>query len=271
MNPMAADKEMRMELLSVGPFCMIDGEERALDYDNPDPETGEAPPKVDRLGDPLYKQVPAYCSPNASRTQRSGVPDIKYMLRPDRRYCENKFARQRLSAESGDSIEMCRSNLTRRIEQCDISCDACNAQCLSKVVRDVTSIGKCTFTLNIPGVVQALHSSDVGLDIASRWGAVRTEGRPAQPTASWEEKYRTIIQNNIDTPIAPRNSISCRKPHRESYVGAYVPPLDEDGFFVERKGFHVPCVTDLDCYSGCGSALRFKHLIHSLKQHCFTI
>lgn len=205
MNPMAADKEMRMELLSVGPFCMIDGEERALDYDNPDPETGMAPPKVDRLGDPLYKQVPAYCSPNASRTQRSGVPDIKYMLRPDRRYCENKFARQRLSAESGDSIEMCRSNLTRRIEQCDISCDACNAQCLSKVVRDVTSIGKCTFTLNIPGVVQALHSSDVGLDIASRWGAVRTEGRPAQPTASWEEKYRTIIQNNIDTPIAPRN------------------------------------------------------------------
>ena len=32
---------------------------------------------------------------------------------------------------------------------------------------------------------------------------------------------------------------------------------------VERKGFHVACTTDLDCFSRCGSALRFKHLIQS--------
>lgn len=30
-------------------------------------------------------------------------------------------------------------------------------------------------------------------------------------------------------------------------------PLDEKGETVERKGFHVECTTDLDCFSRCGS------------------
>ncbi len=55
-NPLAADRKLRKELLEVGPYCINTG--------------GEA----------------AYCSPNASRTQRSGVEDIKYMNRPDRHY-----------------------------------------------------------------------------------------------------------------------------------------------------------------------------------------
>lgn len=64
---MAAEtKKLRQELLSVGPFCMI--------------ETGE-------LGDEgKPKHAVHYCSPNATRTQRSGVTDVKYMIRPDRRY-----------------------------------------------------------------------------------------------------------------------------------------------------------------------------------------
>ena len=57
-------------------------------------------------------------------------------------------------------------------------------------------------------------------------------------------------------------AISCRKPHRESTTGHFVAPLNEKGETVERQGFHVECVTDLDCFSRCGSALRFKHLIH---------
>ena len=77
--------------------------------------------------------------------------------------------------------------------------------------------------------------------------------RPANPSESYEEKYRILIQNSVDAPYAPRNSLSCRKPHRESDIGAYHPPLDEEGNPVERKGFHVPCRTDLDCFSRCGT------------------
>ena len=74
----AESKKERKELLSVGPFCMIDGEEPALGEDDQ--------PVLDRLGNTVYKQVPAYCSPNATRTQRSGVTDVEYMIRPDREF-----------------------------------------------------------------------------------------------------------------------------------------------------------------------------------------
>ena len=64
---MAAEtKKLRQELLAVGPFCMI--------------ETGE-------LGDEgKPKHAVHYCSSNATRTQRSGVTDVKYMIRPDREF-----------------------------------------------------------------------------------------------------------------------------------------------------------------------------------------
>ena len=226
-NPMAADsKKERQELLSVGPFCMaeVDGAETV-----------------------------AYCSPNATRTQRSGVTDVEYMIRPDREYCEFKFVRERLTVEAGDDIELCRANLTKRIERCHINCDACGAYCTSKTVRDIVGVAKCSVALPILGMLQAQHSSDLGLDIGFRWGAKRYDMRPANPSNSWNEKYRVLIQNSVDAPYAPRNSISCRKPHRESDIGAFHPPLDEEGHPVERKGFHVPCNTDLDCFSRCGT------------------
>ena len=255
-NPLAADTKLRMELLSVGPFCMINSN---------DPEMGEDDqPVLDHLGNTVYKQIPHYCSPNATRTQRSGVTDVEYMIRPDREYCEFKFARQRLAGESGDDIEMCRANLTARIAKCHLNCDACGAHCTSKAVREIASVAKCTIALPIMGMLQALHSSDLGTDIGFRWGAVRHSNRPANPTYSWEEKYRTLVQNSVSNPMGPRNSLSCRKPHHESSVGSFHPPLDEDGVAVERKGFHVPCNTDLDCFSRCGSALRFEHLTQRL-------
>lgn len=308
-----------MELLSVGPFCMV--------------ETGA----FDDEGLPTH--TVHYCSPNATRTQRSGVTDVEYMIRPDREYwlvcfdsnptrahartralhrplalrSEFKFARQRLAGESGDDIELCRANLTARIAKCHLNCDACGAHCTSKAVREIASVAKCTIALPILGMLQALHSSDLGTvrkllmqtsqraprptctearipfapqDIGYRWGAVRHSNRPANPTESWEEKYRTLVQNSVSNPMAPRNSLSCRcarprapglraraqcptplvcrKPHHESSVGSFHPPLDEEGVAVERKGFHVPCNTDLDCFSRCGSALQFKHLTQRL-------
>ena len=74
----AKNKKERQELLSVGPFCMINGEEPVLGE--------EGQPLLDRLGNIVYAQVPHYCSPNATRTQRSGVTDVEYMIRPDREY-----------------------------------------------------------------------------------------------------------------------------------------------------------------------------------------
>lgn len=205
-NPMAAEtKKLRQELLSVGPFCMTYSNEPVWDDSMRSDETGIAPPLLDRFGNIVYKQIVAYCSPNATRTQRSGVTDVEYMIRPDREYCEFKFARQRLAAESGDSIDMCRANLTARIQNCHLNCDACNAHCISKAVRDIASVAKCSVALPVLGMLQAQHSSDLGIDIGFRWGAIRHDMRPANPSISWNEKYRILVQNSVDAPYAPRN------------------------------------------------------------------
>jgi len=94
-NPLAADTDLRIELLEAGPFC------------------------VDEAG------AVAACSANASRTQRSGKYDLAYMARDDRRFCEMEFARQRLTPETTtevDAIELCRGNLTDRLQHCAIEC-----------------------------------------------------------------------------------------------------------------------------------------------------
>jgi hypothetical protein len=76
---------------------------------------------------------------------------------------EFKFARQRLAAEAGDDVELCRANLTARVERCDVNCDACGAHCASKTVRDIVGVAKCSVALPILGFLQAQHSSDLGL------------------------------------------------------------------------------------------------------------
>ena len=118
---------------------------------------------------------------------------------------EFKFARQRLTAEAGNDIELCRSNLTKRIERCHTNCDACDAWCTSKAVREIASVVKCSVALPVLGMLQAQHSSDLGLDIGFRWGAKRHDMRPANPSNSWNEKYRILVQNSVDAPYAPRN------------------------------------------------------------------
>ena len=222
-NPLAADRKLRKELLEVGPYCIDENDEVA------------------------------YCSPNATRTQRSGVTDIEYMSRPDREYCEFKFARQRLTPEVDSDIEMCRANLTSRVARCHISCDACGAECTNNGARSLVSAYRCSLGLPVLGMSASFHSSDVGVDVHNRWGSKRTEGRPSAPDDSFQEAYRTMVQNSVDKPIAPRNALSCRKPHRESSIGSYTSPLNDEGKPVQRKGFTVECKTDLDCFSRCGS------------------
>lgn len=55
-NPNAADGDLKIELLRVGPFCH-DVDENVV-----------------------------FCSANASRTQRAGIYDLQYMQRDDRTY-----------------------------------------------------------------------------------------------------------------------------------------------------------------------------------------
>ena len=42
-------------------------------------------------------------------------------------------------------------------------------------------------------------------DIGFRWGAKRYDMRPANPSDSWNEKYRILVQNSVSEPYAPRN------------------------------------------------------------------
>ena len=174
-NPLAADSKLRKELLEVGPFC-FDDEDQVL-----------------------------YCSPNASRTQRSGVTDVDYMKRPDREYCEFRFARARLTPEVGEDTEMCRANLTARVHKCLLNCDACGAECTSSVVRSLVSAYRCSLGLPTIGLAASFHSSDVGFTIGTRWGAIRERRRPAAPEDAFQEQYRMLIQNRVDKPMAPRN------------------------------------------------------------------
>ena len=76
---------------------------------------------------------------------------------------EFKFARQRLAGESGDDIELCRANLTARLERCDLNCDACGAHCTSKAATDAMAVFRCSLLLPVLGMLQAQHSSDLGL------------------------------------------------------------------------------------------------------------
>ena len=221
-NPEGADDEMRLELLKVGPFC-LGAEDQVL-----------------------------FCPSGAKRTQRSGVFELRYLARDDREYCEARFARERLTPDAYNT-SACRAELLGRLERCALSCDTCRAVCTSSAARDLVSGWRCLIGMPVLGMMAAFHESDIGQDISYRWGAIRTEGRPSIPNDAFQEQYRTLVQQpDIGAPFAPRGSVSCRKPHRESTYGAYTPPLKDDGSPLRRTGFMVPCETDTDCYSRCG-------------------
>ena len=160
--------------------------------------------------------------------------------------------------EAGFDIEMCRSNLSARVVQCGLRCDTCKAECTSSSARMLVSLYRCGSGLSTLGMAAAFHSSDVGAEISRRWGANRRDAREAAPDASYQEEYRVMVQNSISAPRAPRNSISCRKDHVEDSTGDYIAALDDLGNPTQRKGFMIPCKTDLDCMSRCGSKISFQ-------------
>ena len=192
------------------------------------------------------------CSPDAKRTQRSGVHELAYWLRPDRRFCENRFFRNRFLPDFEDDAETCRAEIARRNSTCYLECDTCKAECTSPLAKAVSATYACTAGLPTLGIIGAVATSDAGQDLSYRWGAVRQTGREGVPESKWQEIHETIVQNDLANPRMPRNAISCRKPHRESTVGKFVPSLASSGKPIQRSGFHVPCNVDADCYSRCG-------------------
>ena len=155
---------------------------------------------------------------------------------------EMQFARARLTPESLSdvaAIESCRTNLTKRLEHCAIECNTCAAECTSAAARAATSAYRCSVGLPTVGLTAAFQSSDIGEDVKSRYGAIRTEQRAPAPDLSWHEQFHTMVNNRIDGPVAPRNSVSCRKSHHESTTGGYTPPLKKNGEYIERSGFMV--------------------------------
>jgi hypothetical protein len=132
------------------------------------------------------------------------------------------------------------------------STDVCDAYCSNAAARSIKNIWACSFGLPTLGITAATQVSDAGLDIVGRHGANRPAGRPPTPESSFVEEYAVLIQNDVANPRAPRNSISCRKDHREQTFGHYMTALDGQGRSKLREGFMVSCDTDTDCHSRCG-------------------
>lgn len=236
-NVDAAKANEKTELLEAGPWCFAD-------------DSGT---------------TALECDGRAQRTQRAGVWEMRWWLRDDRHYCESKFFRSRVVPDEPAFLsgEACRSEIAKRNVTCYTECDTCKAFCSNSAARGVKDAWICTFGQPTLGIAAASQISDVGQHIITRHGAQRTKGRPPIPEEAWKEQFDLIVNNNVDSPRVPRNSISCRKEHRESRNGHYRPHLDDKGEPILRSGFMVGCDTTSDCYSRCG-----EHPIHGQNYVC---
>jgi len=66
------------------------------------------------------------CASTSQRTQRSGVSELEYILRPDRRMCEDFFFRTRMTPDQHavNSGEACRREIDKRNVTCHSTCGA---------------------------------------------------------------------------------------------------------------------------------------------------
>jgi hypothetical protein len=233
--PDATEAEAREDLLEAGPVCRAADDDRLL-----------------------------RCSERSARTRRSGVHEMMYWLRPDRVFCESSFFRSRVVREPEfQTVAACRAELLKRNRTCYLECDTCAKTCTSPTARALVGVWKCSFDMPVQGITVASVVSDVGEDIGKRYQANRLAGRPSTPELAWPEQHDTLVQNSVSRPRVPRNSISCRKSHPESVSGEYVSALNDRGMPVERVGYHVPCLTDSDCYSRCK-----RHPVHGSSYAC---
>ena len=75
--------------------------------------------------------------------------------------------------------------------------------------------------------------------MVKRHGANHNNGGVPTPEHIYPEIHETLINNDVNHPRVIRNSVSCRKAHRESIYGRFTPGLDEHGTPIKRTGFMV--------------------------------
>jgi hypothetical protein len=129
--------------------------------------------------------------------------------------------------------------------------DTCKAYCSNGAAKAVKDTVKCTVGMPTLGIAGAVEMSDQGHAIKHGHASVRTAGRPPIPEDAYQEMFDTLINNDVSEPRVARSAVSCRKPHRESTFGHYVPALDAQGNPKLRTGFMVGCRTSSDCTSRC--------------------
>lgn len=196
------------------------------------------------------------CSSNSTRTQRAGVWEMGYWMRPDRSYCSYQFFRARW-VPSHDTEDTCLIELARRNASCWRQCDTCSKVCTNPLARALVNTWRCSAGLPVGGINAAVRVSDQGNDMIKRHSANTNNGGVPTPEAIYPEIHDTIINNDITHPRVIRNSVSCRKAHIESTYGRYTPGQDDEGKPIKRTGYMVPCQTSSDCHSRCG-----EHPIH---------
>lgn len=76
---------------------------------------------------------------------------------------------------------------------------------------------------------------------------MRTTGKPPIPENAYSEFFQTMVNNEVSRPKVSRNSVSCRKPHRESSRGHFVYDITPKGKPIKREGFMIGCKRDSDC------------------------
>lgn len=70
------------------------------------------------------------CTPNASRTLRSGIYELKEWARPDRPYCASDIFKQLILDNATTSEAVCREELAQRLHDCKFeSCEQCISPC----------------------------------------------------------------------------------------------------------------------------------------------
>ena len=169
----------------------------------------------------------------------------------------------------------CRANITARNRTCAGEvCEQCVSECTYPRVRAVADVLKCTIGREQLGFQHCLQTSDAGQLARASHGAIRGDNYIAVSTIS-----HTTLHCATPIPIArvllaqvpenlaahahrichnnpkgwvQRDSVSCRKEHRNSPVGHFVPGFDDrTGNPVARAGYMVPCKRSADCYTRC--------------------
>lgn len=232
-----------------GSFCAHWGSENNVDA----AEVDEQAELLDESPPWCYSEqaevVP--CAPEASRAARSGVWEVKEIAREDRYYCQSTFFRS-LFMERGaatSAAECVEEFLARNATCYSEVCPECSSACTWSGMQTAMDIVRCMLPSSIFTYTYALQVTDAGQLARSLHGAIRGENYKAVPD---NLRAHALLFHDNPSGLVQRDSVSCRKEHREAPVGRFVPGFDDDtGNPIARTGYMVSCRTDTDCASSC--------------------